>query len=196
MFKVVNDNVVIFNFETLENGDYFTMKKWRNFEYHYNVFKNMWCAFVVITKISPLECACEVERFIIDKYIPSIYYLDFYGDIQQCEIGSIRHYLLKIGKLPTDNIQIVTLDQLKETTRDIHTKIIMAKTNNSLISYKNWTTQMSENLRNLLKPGDELLVDFEGKYGIKHRKLLLTKNKNFNENVIEQVKNYKPFTLF
>lgn len=195
MFNVVNDDVIIFNFETLENGDSFTIKKWRDLEYHYNVFKNMWYAFIVITKIATFEC--EVEKFVIDKYkyASSIFYIDSYGDIQSCEIGSIRHYLLKIGKLPTSDIQIVTLDQLKEITRNIHVKILMSKTNNSLISYKNWTTQMSENLRNLLKPGDELLVDFEGKYGIKYRKLLLTKNKNFNENVIEQIKNYKPFTL-
>lgn len=176
MFDIINPELVVFNFETLEDGDVFTYTPPYCFGYKavYTVFKTGMYVHVTVTKI--YKDQCEVEKYRIKEN--QKYYLDRYGNPRHYRNNSIQEYLIKKGELPPYNVELVTLDQLKEELYQERVTPLISKLGGIVKEYNKLeqvSTLLKGELRENLQGGDEILLEHDGGYGNCSYTIFITK---------------------
>lgn len=176
MFNIINPELVVFNYDKLEDGDVFTYTPPYCFGYKavYTVFKTGMYVHVTVTKI--YKDQCEVEKYRIKEN--QKYYLDRYGNPVHYYKNSIQDYLIKNKKLPPYNVELVTLDQLKEELYQERVTPLISKLNDEIKEYseieKASVILKGEIIKNL-RGGDEVLLEHDGGYGSSSYTIFITK---------------------
>lgn len=166
MFNIINPELVVFDYDKLEDGDVF--KYTPPFEYGsvhvYTIFKMGTHMYMTVTKLK--SDYCETESYPIKK--GQKYYLDRYGRIQSFCKNSIQGYLVGQKRLPPDTIEMITLEQLKERLSQHRATPLISKLNDEIKEYNKWeqvSTILKGELEKNLQGGDELLLKYDGGYG-------------------------------
>lgn len=184
MFNIINPELVVFNYDKLEDGDVFTYTPPYCFGYKavYTVFKTGMYVHVTVTKIYKDQCECEVERIKENQK----YYLDRYGRIQSYYKNSIQEYLIKKGELPPYTVELVTLDQLKEELYEERVTPLISKLNDEIKEYTKLEQASiilkGEIIKNL-QGGDEILLEHDGGYGNCSYTIFITKEEEEEEGI-------------
>lgn len=182
MFDIINPELVVFNYDKLEDGDTFTYTPPYCFGYMavYTVFKTGSYMHVIVTRI--YKDSCEVKSYSIKK--GQKYYLNRYGEIKRYYRKSIQEYLIKKGELPPDTIEMVTLEQLKEKLNQERVIPLISKLNDEIKEYTKVEQasillkgELSENLQS----GDEMLLKHDGGYGSSSYTIFITKEEEEEE---------------
>lgn len=166
MFDIINPELVVFDYDKLEDGDVFTYTPPYCFGYKavYTVFKTGMYVHVTVTKI--YKDQCEVEQYRIKEN--QKYYLDRYGNPRHYRNNSIQEYLIKKNELPPDNIELVTLGQLKEELYQERVTPLISKLNDEIKEYtkvEQASILLKGELRENLQGGDEILLEHDSGYG-------------------------------
>lgn len=182
MFDIINPELVVFDFDKLEDGDVFTYTPPYCFGYKavYTVFKTGMYMHVTVTKIYKNQC--EVESYLVKEN--QKYYLDRYGRIQSYYKNSIQDYLIKKGELPPYTVELVTLDQLKEELYQERVTPLISKLNDEIKEYtkvEQASILLKGELRENLQSGDEVLLKHDGGYGSSSYTIFITKEEEEEE---------------
>lgn len=186
MIDIINTELVVFNYNKLEDGDVFTYTPPYCFGYKtvYTVFKTGMYMHVTVTKI--YKDQCEVGSYLVKEN--QKYYLDRYGNpIRYCN-SSIQEYLIKKGELPPDTIKLVTLNQLKEELHKENVAPLISRLGGIVKEYtklEQVSTLLKGELNNDLQKGDELLLKYNGGYGNYSYAILVTKEEEEEEGIFE-----------
>lgn len=182
MFDIINPELVVFDYDKLEDGDVFTYTPPYCFGYKsvYTVFKTGMYMHVTVTKI--YKDQCEVEKYRIKKN--QKYYLDRYGNPIRYYSGSIQEYLIKKGELPPYTVELVTLDQLKEELYEERVTPLISKLGGVIKEYTKLEQASvflkGEIIKNL-QGGDEVLLEHDGGYGSSSYTIFITKEEEEEE---------------
>lgn len=175
MFNVINNELVTFSYDSLENGDIFTYTPPFKYGYKhvYTVFKIGSYMHITITSLDR-EC-CEVKSYRIEKHLT--YYLDRYGRIQSYYKNSIQDYLIKNKRLPPDTIEVTTLKKLKEELNQGNVTPLITKLDGVIKEYSKMeriSILLKDELNKQLIGGDEVLLEFNYGYGQNHHVLIIS----------------------
>lgn len=182
MFDIINPELVVFNYDKLEDGDVFTYTPPYCFGYKtvYTVFKTGMYVHVTVTKI--YKDQCEVEKYRIKEN--QKYYLDRYGNPRHYRNNSIQEYLIKKGELPPYTVELVTLDQLKEELYQERVTPLISKLNDEIKEYtkvEQASILLKGELRENLQSGDEMLLKHDGGYGSSSYTIFIIKEEEEEE---------------
>lgn len=182
MFNVINNELVTFSYDSLENGD--TFKYTPPFKYGsvyvYTVFKMGSYMHMTLTSLNS-EC-CEVKSYRIEKH--PMYYLDRYGEIQRYYRKSIQDYLIEQKRLPPDTVKTTSLKQLKEELDQWRATPIISKLNDEIKEYtklEQVSVLLKDELNKNLQDGDEVLLEYNGGYGNYSYTILIAKEEEDDE---------------
>lgn len=182
MFDIINPELVVFSYDNLKDGDVFTYTPPYCFGYKavYTAFKAGSYSHVTVTKI--YKDQCEMEHCLIKEN--QQFYLDRYGNpISYCK-GSIQEYLIKKGELPPYNVELVTLDQLKEELYQERVTPLISKLNDEIKEYseiEQASVLLKGEIIKNLQGGDEVLLEHDGGYGSSSYTIFITKEEEEEE---------------
>lgn len=182
MFDIINPELVVFDYDKLEDGDTFTYTPPYCFGYMavYTVFKTGSYMHVIVTRI--YKDSCEVKSYSIKE--GRKYYLDRYGNPIRYYSGSIQEYLIKKGELPPYTVEMVTLEQLKEELYQERVTPLISKLNDEIKEYtkvEQASILLKGELRENLQSGDEMLLKYDGGYGSSSYTIFITKEEEEEE---------------
>ena len=182
MFNVINNELVTFSYDSLENGD--TFKYTPPFKYGsvyvYTVFKMGSYMHMTLTSLNS-EC-CEVKSYRIEKH--PMYYLDRYGEIQRYYRKSIQDYLIEQKRLPPDTVKTTSLKQLKEELNQGNVTPLVTKLDDVIKEYtklERVSVLLKDELNKQLIGGDEVLLEFNYGYGHYHQVLVISEDNEEEE---------------